>query len=71
MVLELCRGDYREDDHWGYAPEISQVWRAGGDHHDSWSHTLEQFADIKGKGSWSGSYGWAYLDMMMWVWSIC
>jgi hypothetical protein len=35
------------------------------------SHTLEQFADIKGKGSWSGSYGWAYLDMMMWVWSIC
>ena len=31
------------------------VWRAAGDHHDSWEHTLEQLAAIKGKGTWSGS----------------
>ena len=43
---------------------IAQVWRAAGDHHDTWSHTMEQLAAVKGKGNWSGPYGWAYLDMM-------
>lgn len=65
MVLELCRGPYRDMDEWGYAPDVAQVWRAAGDHHDSWSHTVEQLAAIEGKGNWSGPYGWAYLDMMM------
>jgi alpha-galactosidase len=51
MVLELCRGNYRDLPNWGYAPNVSQVWRAAGDHHDSWSHTLEQLAAIKGKVS--------------------
>ena len=65
MAFELCRGDYEKLDHWGYAPGIAQVWRADGDHHDSFSHTLEQLAAIKGKSTWSGPYGWAYMDMMM------
>jgi alpha-galactosidase len=65
MVLELCRGPYQKLTEWGYAPEIAQVWRAGGDHHDTFSHTLEQLADIKGKSNWSKPYGWAYMDMMM------
>ena len=42
------------------ADEVAQLWRATGDHHDSFSHTLEQLAAIKGKSSWSGPYGWAY-----------
>ena len=33
MVLELCRGPYRDMDKWGYAPQVAQVWRAAGDHH--------------------------------------
>ena len=33
--------------------------------HDSFSHTLEQLDAIAGKQSWSGPYGWAYMDMMM------
>jgi len=65
MVLELCRGTYEKLDNWGYASTIAQVWRANGDHHDSFSHTLEQLAAIKGKSNWSAPYGWAYMDMMM------
>jgi hypothetical protein len=52
-------------DKWGYADEVAQVWRAAGDHHDSWSHTVEQLAAVEGKGTWSRPFGWAYLDMMM------
>ena len=65
MAFELCRGDYEKLDKWGYAPGIAQLWRADGDHHDSFSHTLEQLAAIKGKSTWSGPFGWAYMDMMM------
>ena len=39
---------------------FEQLWRASGDHHDTFSHTLEQLAAIKGKNTWSGPYGWAY-----------
>ena len=24
MALELCRGPYQTEDHWGYAPEVAQ-----------------------------------------------
>ena len=65
MAFELCRGDYETLPNWGYAPGIAQLWRADGDHHDSFSHTLEQLAAIKGKSTWSGPFGWAYMDMMM------
>jgi len=61
MAFELCRGDYEKLDHWGYAPEIAQVWRADGDHHDTFSHTLEQLGAIKGKSNWSSPYNWAYM----------
>lgn len=61
----LCRGPYQQMDKWGYAPEIAQGWRATGDHHDSFASTLEQVNAVKGKGSWSKPFGWAYLDMMM------
>jgi alpha-galactosidase len=44
----------------GYADQAAQLWRADGDHHDSFSHTLEQLAAIKGKNTWSGPHGWAY-----------
>ena len=44
----------------GYADAVAQVWRAASDHHDSFSHTLEQLAAIKGKSAWSRPYGWAY-----------
>jgi alpha-galactosidase len=44
----------------GYADQVAQLWRADGDHHDSFSHTLEQLAAIKGKNTWSGPHGWAY-----------
>jgi len=65
MIMELCRGKYSSQDKWGYAPEIAQVWRAHGDHHDNFDSTLSQVQAFKGKSSWSGSYGWAYGDMMM------
>jgi len=65
MVLELCRGPYQAEADWGYAPSIAQLWRATGDHHDSWSSLQQQMQSVRGKGSWSGPYGWAYLDMMM------
>jgi len=61
----MCRGPYQKDDHWGYAPEISQGWRATGDHHDNFKSTMQQVNAVKGKGSWSKPYGWAYLDMLM------
>lgn len=61
----LCRGPYQKQDHWGYAPEIAQGWRATGDHHDNFKSTMQQVDAVKGKGSWSKPYGWAYLDMMM------
>lgn len=65
MALELCRGPYQEEDHWGYAPQVAQGWRATADHHDEWSSVLQQISAVKGRGKWSGPYGWAYLDMMM------
>ena len=65
MAFELCRGPYEKMERWGYADQVAQLWRADGDHHDSFSHTLEQLAAIKGKHTWSGPYGWAYMDMMM------
>eukprot|EP00729_Bicosta_minor_P015301 gene15301-16152_t len=65
MALELCRGPYQNEDHWGYAPEYAQGWRATGDHHDEFSSVIQQVNAVKGKGSWSGPYGYAYLDMMM------
>merc|ERR1712228_607242 len=49
----------------GYAPGIAQGWRATGDHHDKFDSTLQQVNAVRGKGKWSGPYGWAYLDMMM------
>lgn len=61
----LCRGPYQREDHWGYAPEIAQGWRAAGDHHDNFASTLQQVNSVKGKSTWSGPYGWHYLDMMM------
>ena len=61
----MCRGPYQRQDHWGYAPEVAQGWRATGDHHDSYGSVWQQVNSVKGKGSWSGPYGWAYLDMMM------
>ena len=65
MAFELCRGPYEQLPNWGYAPSIAQVWRADGDHHDTFSHTLEQLAAIQGKSNWSRPYNWAYMDMMM------
>ena len=65
IVLELCRGPYQEEDKWGYAPGVAQVWRATGDHHDSFDSTLDQLSHMKGRGSWSAPFGWAYGDMMM------
>ena len=65
MAFELCRGDYEKMPNWGYADSVAQLWRAAGDHHDTFSHTLEQLDAIAGKQSWSGPYGWAYMDMMM------
>lgn len=54
MALELCRGPYQNEDHWGYAPEYAQGWRATGDHHDEFSSVIQQVNAVKGKGSWSG-----------------
>jgi len=65
IVLELCRGAYQSQNKWGYAPEYAQLWRASGDHHDDWNSTLSEAKSIIGKSSWSGPYGWAYLDMIM------
>ena len=59
IALELCRGDYEAMPDWGYAPEIAQVWRATGDHHDEFASTLEQVSAIASRHS-SGPYGWAY-----------
>merc|ERR1711939_844007 len=42
MGYMLCRGPYSQEDHWGYAPEIAQGWRATGDHHDNFDSTKEQ-----------------------------
>ena len=42
QVLALCRGPYQREDNWGYAPDVAQVWRATGDHHDVFSSVLEQ-----------------------------
>lgn len=65
MSYMLCRGPYQKEDHYGYAPDIAQGWRATGDHHDNFESTMQQVNSVKGKGSWSKPYGWAYLDMMM------
>jgi alpha-galactosidase len=65
MSYMLCRGPYQGEDHYGYAPDIAQGWRATGDHHDNFKSTMQQVNSVKGKGSWSKPYGWAYLDMMM------
>jgi len=65
MSYMLCRGPYQSQDHWGYAPEIAQGWRATRDHNDAFYSTMHQVNSVKGKGSWSGPYGWHYLDMMM------
>jgi len=65
IVLELCRGSYQTQNKWGYAPQVAQLWRASGDHHDDWKSTLQQIDSVVGKGTWSAPYGWAYLDMIM------
>jgi len=63
--LELCRGTYMTENHYGYAESIAQSWRSSGDHHDSWDSTLSEVKSVEGKSSWYGPYGWAFLDMMM------
>ena len=65
MILELCRGPYQGEDKWGYAPDIAQIWRVTGDHHDTFDSTLDQLSKMKDRGNWSGPYGWGYGDMMM------
>jgi alpha-galactosidase len=65
MSYMLCRGPYQKEDHYGYAPDIAQGWRATGDHHDNFASTMQQVNSVKGKSTWSKPYGWAYLDMMM------
>lgn len=61
----MCRGPYQKEDHYGYAFDIAQGWRATDDHHDDFNSTLHQLNSVRGKSTWSKSYGWAYLDMMM------
>jgi len=63
--LELCRGTYETEDHYGYAASIAQSWRSDGDHHDNFPSTLSQLKSVEGKSNWYGPYGWAYLDMLM------
>jgi len=63
--LELCRGTYETQNHYGYAFSVAQSWRSDGDHHDNFASTLEQLKSVEGKSSWYGPYGWAYLDMLM------
>jgi len=63
--LELCRGTYETENHYGYAFNVSQSWRAAGDHHDEWASTLSELKSVEGKSSWYGPYGWAFLDMTM------
>jgi len=58
MVLALCRGPYQREAKWGYAPEVAQVWRATGDHHDSFLSTIAQVYSVKGKSSWSSPHNW-------------
>ena len=67
MILELCHGPYTKSDDWGYAPQVAQVWRAAGDHHDAFDSTLDQVKHLSdpSKQDGSGPYGWAYGDMMM------
>jgi len=65
IVLELCRGTYQTQSKWGYAPQYAQLWRSSGDHHDNWASTLDEAKSVEGKSSWSGPYGWAYMDMIM------
>jgi len=63
--LELCRGTYLTENHYGYAFNVSQSWRSSGDHHDSFSSTMNEVKSVEGKSSWYGPYGWAFLDMLM------
>jgi len=63
--LELCRGTYMTENHYGYAFNVSQSWRSSGDHHDEFSSTLSEVKSVEGKSSWYGPYGWAFLDMTM------
>jgi hypothetical protein len=67
MIFILCFCFYFSplDPQWGYAPSISQLFRAGDDHHDNWQSTLYETSLTVGKASWSKPYGWAYLDMLM------
>ena len=65
MVFALCRGPYQQQEKWGYAPDVAQVWRATGDHHDVFSSVLQQLNAVKGRSSWSSPGNWAYLDMIM------
>ena len=54
-----------EEDRWGYASSIAQIWRAAKDHHDSFDSTRAQVLALSNKATWSGPHGWAYGDMMM------
>ena len=54
-----------EEDRWGYAPSIAQIWRARGDHKDDFAKTKLQIKTLSNKATWSGPHGWAYGDMMM------
>jgi len=67
MILELCRGPYQEEDHWGYAPGIAQVWRATGDHHDEFLSSMAQINALKGKGNWSGVCVGGWKGVCVWV----
>jgi len=63
--LELCRGSYETQNHYGYASSVAQSWRSSGDHHDDFDSVLSELKSLEGKSSWYGPYGWAYLDMLM------
>jgi len=65
MIFALCRGPYQSEQKWGYAPKVAQVWRATGDHHDSFDSVLKEVKAVTGRSTWSSPGNWAYLDMMM------
>jgi len=62
IFFELC--EWGLDKPWTWAQPVGNQWRTTGDHHDTWSSTLQIINDQAGLSKYSGKGAWNYMDFL-------
>jgi len=61
--FEMC--EWGVDDPWKWGANVSNAWRATGDHHDNWGSTAGIINNMAGLSSYAGEGHWNYMDFLM------